>query len=153
MVRNKLLVFLFLFCLSCNQTDKDCITAFNKAIGDDLDQVINLGDKLDCVSWDSLLILPPYMTNTELVKNKTGITLNYTNDGDKYYFLYLIKNKTVNSLLKIERVDIDFGVSFKNNKEDFLLIDRSNCLFKIYDSGKVFSNGKSLTDALLIEDN
>lgn len=161
-----------LFLFSCKgQSDPECLTALHEKLSphvnekNQVGEVINLRDEVNCFEWDSLLIIMPMYLNDRAEK-ELGIELpkgvDYKWEAESSaMFLFVKDRKVVHSMLQkagVSREIFDSSDSIKsysflellNNygkSSYYVFIPKEKCVFETYRTVYHDQNGKEMYNA------
>ncbi len=134
-------------CQNSFAQNNECVKSFSEHIHDiDTGEIVNF-KKIDCFSWDSLLIIAPAF-GKERVEEYSGIELpsavNYSwmadGEGNQWFILFIHNNEVVD-YFSIQRNDLDFSLLRRieiQTPEDFFFIKKSRAKFSTYSNGEEF---------------
>ena len=120
--------------LACSNFD-DCLKDFEEKIENgsiEENSILDFGLQIDCLDWDSLLIVAPFMPIDE-INEKIGLKIVEMNVDESKYDLYFVKDKRLIKSSSVKRNLLDFSPIFANaeQKEGYLYLTKKNSIFKV----------------------
>lgn len=158
MIKNIFLLICTLQLLGCssNPNKKMCIEKLDQSISEfKINDTINF-QKINCFEWDSLMILNPTFSFSQIEK-KSGVILpdNFKNSNLtewSYWTVLFLKNHKVIEQYKIKRTYLDFNDlgAKRNNSFGFFVLRKEDAVITGYiDSANPFVTGKRNMQARL----